>query len=538
MLHFNKNIMTRKYIQKSILCLGLLATFSCTDNFEDINSNPQGSTAENLAQDFNNITGYSQVMFNFIFEQDPLWGYQIQQNLQGDVWSGYMATPNPFGSNNNNMTYNLINGWNGRAWDDAYTNVMANALKIEHETKTKGLYPEIYAMSQILKVEAMHRITDIYGPIVYSKYSSESSVKEYDSQEQVYTQMFADLDEAITVLSNAKDAGGASILTKADFSKYGGDYAKWAKFGNSLRLRLAMRLAVKAPAVAKAQAEKSISQKYGIMTAKEDSFVFVSGFTNPVYGNSNSYEDINMSADMESILGGYNDPRLAKFFNVSIKYPGEYKGIRTGIVLPVAPDGDTKAKRKDFSKVGEGVNTKEIVFLSAAEVYFLRAEGALRGWNVGGDIQALYEAGIAASFEQFGVSSSTYKTSTAVPKAYVDPVDAANNTAAVNNVSVAWEAGASNEVKLQKIITQKWIANFPDGQEAWTEWRRTGYPKLFPITNNTSNGVISSALGVRRVNFVDSEKAGNKDGVATGVAKLNGPDNGATRLWWDTGVNF
>ncbi|GAA3747170.1 MULTISPECIES: RagB/SusD family nutrient uptake outer membrane protein [Flavobacterium] len=530
--------MKRKYIQKSILCLGLLAAMSCTDNFDEINSDPQGSTAEQLAQDFNNITGYSKVMFNFIFEQDPLWGYQIQQNLQGDVWSGYMATPNPFGSNNNNMTYNLVNGWNGRAWDDAYTNVMANALKIEHETKTKGLYPEIYAMSQILKVEAMHRITDIYGPIVYSKYSSESSVKEYDSQEQVYTQMFADLDEAIVTLSKAADSGESSIITKADFSKYGGSYSKWVKFANSLRLRLAMRLAVKAPAVAKEQAEKSISQKYGVMLTKDDSFVFLSDFTNPVYGNSNSYEDINMSADMESILVGYNDPRLSKYFAVSVKYPGEYKGIRTGIVLPVAPDGATKAARKDFSKVGEAINVKETVFLSTAEVFFLRAEGALRGWNMGSDVQSLYEAGITASFEQFGVSSSTYKTSTALPKAYVDPLDATNNAAAVNNVTVAWEAGASNEVKLQKIITQKWIAGFPDGQEAWTEWRRTGYPKLFPITNNTSNGVISSQLGVRRVNFVASEIAGNKDGVATGIAKLGGPDNGATRLWWDTGVNF
>ncbi|UTN03659.1 SusD/RagB family nutrient-binding outer membrane lipoprotein [Flavobacterium bizetiae] len=530
--------MTRKYIQKSILCLGLLAAFSCTDNFEEINSDPQGSTAEQLAQDFNNITGYSQVMFNYIFEQDPLWGYQIQQNLQGDIWSGYMATPNPFNTNNNNMTYNLVNGWNGRAWDDAYTFVMANALKIEHETKTKGLYPEIYAMSQILKVEAMHRITDIYGPIVYSKYSSESSVKEYDSQEEVYKQMFADLDEAITVLSNSKDAGKTSIIVKADFSKYKGDYAKWVKFGNSLRLRLAMRLAVKSPAVAKEQAEKSIAQKYGVMTTKEDTFIFASGFVNPVYGNSNSYEDINMSADMESILVGYDDPRLGKYFSTSVNYPGEYKGIRTGIVLPVAPDGDTKAKRKGFSKVGEAINLKETVFLSTAEVFLLRAEGALRGWNMGGDVQSLYESGITASFEQFGASSPTYKTSTALPKDYVDPVDATNNTAAVNNVTVAWEAGASNEVKLQKIITQKWIAGFPDGQEAWTEWRRTGYPKLFPIKNNTSNGVISTQLGVRRVNFVDSEKEGNKGGVDTGVAKLGGPDNGATRLWWDTGVNF
>ncbi|MCV9928898.1 SusD/RagB family nutrient-binding outer membrane lipoprotein [Flavobacterium sp. LS1R49] len=530
--------MTRKYIQKSILCLGLLAAVSCTDNFESINSNPQGSTAESLTQDFNNITGYSKVMFNYVFEQDPLWGYQIQQNLQGDIWSGYMATSNPFNTNNNNMTYNLVNGWNGRAWEDAYTFVMSNALKIKQATKDKGVFPELYAMSQILKIEAMHRVTDIYGPIVFSKYSSEASVKEYDSQEEVYNQMFAELDEAITILSNSADKGVATILTNADFSSYAGKYDKWTKFGNSLRLRLAIRIAVKNPALAKTQAEKSFNQKYSVMTTQSDTFIFKSNFVNPVYGNSNEYQDVNMSADMESILGGYNDPRMDAYFDFSVKYPGQYKGIRTGIDLPVAPEGYSKSLRKDFSKVGKAVNKKETIFLSAAEVYFLRAEGALRGWDMGGDAQTLYEEGIKTSFVQNGLAAGAYLSSTLLPKDYVDPVDSVNNSAAVNSVTVVWDAGASNEVKLQKIITQKWIAGFPDGQEAWSEQRRTGYPKLFPVVKNTSNGVISTQFGVRRVNFVASEIAGNSGGVATGVAKLNGPDNGATRLWWDTGVNF
>ncbi|WP_431242275.1 SusD/RagB family nutrient-binding outer membrane lipoprotein [Flavobacterium sp. P21] len=98
---------------------------------------------------------------------------------------------------------------------------------------------------------------------------------------------------------------------------------------------------------------------------------------------------------------------------------------------------------------------------------------------------------------------------------------------------------ATNEVKLQKIITQKWIAGFPEGQEAWSDYRRTGYPKLFPVIKNYSGGTISTQFGVRRINYVTSEKATNAGGVASGVAKLGGPDNGGTRVWWDTtGPNF
>jgi hypothetical protein len=90
---------------------------------------------------------------------------------------------------------------------------------------------------------------------------------------------------------------------------------------------------------------------------------------------------------------------------------------------------------------------------------------------------------------------------------------------------------------LQKIITQKWIAGFPEGQEAWSEYRRTGYPKLLPVIKNTSGGKISSDLGVRRINFVQSEKDGNPGGVATGIKKLGGPDTGGTRLWWDSNTS-
>ncbi|MNQ83820.1 Susd and RagB outer membrane lipoprotein [compost metagenome] len=258
-------------------------------------------------------------------------------------------------------------------------------------------------------------------------------------------------------------------------------------------------------------------------------------YTNPIATISGAWLDIRMSADMESILGGYQDPRMATYFDTSVQFPGQYKGVRTGIEIAA------KSDHQDFSGIGAVVRSKEIVLMTTAEAYFLRAEGALRGWNMNGTAQDLYEAGIKASFEQRGASGAAayIADNTKMAKAYVDPNFPVNNSPAVNNVTVAWDAAATNEVKLQKIITQKWIAGFPEGQEAWSDYRRTGYPKLFPVLKNYSGGTITTEFGARRINFVQSEKAGNSGGVATGVSKLGGPDNGGTRLWWDVNkANF
>lgn len=514
--------------------MSLLAAMGCTGDFEDINTNPNGITPELFEQDFNHIKGGFAPMFNNIQVLTPEWVYQLQQGLNCDIWSGYMATPTGFAGGINNTTYSLVDGWNGFIWDYAYSNVMFNAYDIAQ--KSKGKYDQFYALSLILKVEGMHRLTDTFGPIIYSKFGTTDSTIEYDSQQEVYNQMFSELDFAVAELTKREDAGEASTFATTDMSGYGGSYKAWAKFANTLRLRLAMRIVKVNPALAKTQAEKAIAHKYGVFTTNADLFKVVSPvYTNPIATISGAWLDIRMSADMESIMGGYNDPRLATYFDTSTQFPGQYKGVRTGI------DIAAKSDHQDFSGIGAVVRSKEIVLFTTAEAYFLRAEGALRGWNMGGDAKSLYEAGIAASFEQRGASGAAAYIADNVKtaKAYVDPNFPVNNSPALNNVTIAWDAAATNEVKLQKIITQKWIAGFPEGQEAWSDYRRTGYPKLFPVLKNYSGTTITTEFGVRRINFVQSEKAGNAGGVATGVAKLGGPDNGGTRLWWDTtGANF
>ncbi|WP_316633771.1 RagB/SusD family nutrient uptake outer membrane protein [uncultured Flavobacterium sp.] len=521
-------------IAKAAICISLLTAVGCTGDFEDINTNPNGFTPKELEQDFNSIKGGFAPMFNNIQVLTPEWVYQLQQGLSCDIWSGYMATPTGFAGGINNTTYSLVDGWNVFNWDYAYKYVMFNAFDIAN--KSKGKYDQFYALSLILKVEGMHRVTDTWGPIIYSKFGSPDTTIPYDSQEEVYNQMFSELDFAVTELTKRVDAGEASTFVSTDLSAYGGDYKAWVKFANTLRLRLAMRIVKVNPALAKAQAEKAVAQKFGVFTTNADLFKVVSPvYTNPIATISGSWLDIRMSADMESILKGYNDPRTATYFDTSTQFPGEYKGVRTGIAI------NGKGDHQDFSGIGAVVRSKEIVLMTTAEAYFLRAEGALRGWSMNGTAQALYEEGIKASFDQRGASGAAAYIADNVKTAiaYVDPNFPENNSVPVNNVTVAWDAAATNEVKLQKIITQKWIAGFPEGQEAWSDYRRTGYPKLFPVLKNYSGGTITTQFGVRRINYVTSEKAANAGGVATGVAKLGGPDTGGTRLWWDTtGPNF
>lgn len=116
---------------------------------------------------------------------------------------------------------------------------------------------------------------------------------------------------------------------------------------------------------------------------------------------------------------------------------------------------------------------------------------------------------------------------------YIDPLVSSNNIDAVSKITIAWKDSDSKDKNLERIITQKWIAMFPNGQEAWTEYRRTGYPKLFPVKVNNSAGTIDTDVQIRRISFARSEYILNWENIQKAIELLGGPDNGGTRLWWD-----
>jgi len=255
-----------------------------------------------------------------------------------------------------------------------------------------------------------------------------------------------------------------------------------------------------------------------------------------------------MGVSMLAYLGGYKDPRISKYFMAS-KDPNAIKLNwlvgSDNTFLPVAP-GNVIRRATDKVKGEDAVasslpniteNTPVRLFL-ASEVYFLRAEGALIGWNMGADANTLYSEGIRMSFEENGLKAEQaeeYMLGTTAPM-LVD-MSSVENIGKVFNVGTdaTVSFGGNTEQKLEKIITQKWIAMYPNGQEAWTEWRRTGYPKLAPILNNRSSGIIPTETGVRRMPYYSptARSAEEQEAYEKAVQLLGGPDNGATKLWWD-----
>lgn len=525
-------------LYKSLLYVGmpvLLALSGCTKNFEDINKNPFGSVDTDLNPDFALTAAQLQQAQRSIYLFQPVDLFQLQQNLNGDVFSGYMMSPNPF-SSGNNLNYALIDSWNSAPFDVAYTNVMNPTTKAAAYSKER--IKDIYAMSKIIRVEAMHRVSDLYGPIIYTKYDQPTPENgiEYDSQRDAYYAFFADLKEAIDILTTIYTQPASDVFKRADLV-YEGSYKQWLQFANTLRLRLAIRIAIADPDKARAEGEAALANAAGLLSAANDNFqVNIGTTTHPLNTISASWTDIRMGAPMESILGGYADPRISKYF-LPAQDPvvaGQYKGIRNGVDL------DAKIRYENYSVLAE--LPSRLLLMTAAEAWFLKAEAAIRGWAGAGDAMLNYNTGIQTSFNQYGLGDAAgyYNDNKRVPKPYIDPksvIARANDVPAgdphLSTVTIRWEQGDVFERKLERIITQKWIAMFPEGEEAWAEFRRTGYPKLFPVVLNKSQGAIREGDFISRLNFSVNEYAANRAALLRAVNVLGGPDNGGTKLWWN-----
>lgn len=538
----------KRYYIKSLWAFAtvlLLGTSACTKNFELYNTDNTGVTDGDLKADFNDLgtflTRAQRSILNFSGGGDPN-SYQVQQNLNADCYSGYFMSPNPFNGGQNNLSYFMMTGWNGETFKVGYLNVMASINKL----RVNGMdtaYPAPWAVAQILQVAAMSRVTDTYGPIPYSKAGAGKSGIAYDSQQDVYNRFFLELDSATANLRTYINNNGTLPFDFSTFDLvYDGDFTKWLHFANSLRLRLAMHIVKADPATAKIQAEKALSAaEGGVITDNTGNMAVTvsgSGFSNPLVYIAKNWADTRIGASIQCYMTGYADPRISRYFDKSTdaSFPAQYKGIRIGSVSGGSKDDYVGYSSLNYTDGTPAFSlTTPVQIMTAAEVYFLRAEVAVRNWaNAGATAQSLYEQGINTSMAQWNVSAGSYVSdATSTPDAYTDPKNSANDAPAPSAITIQWNDGATTEEKMERIITQKWIAMFPEGMEAWTEFRRTGYPKLFPVVNNNSGGLISTDVQVRRLPFPQNEYNTNAAEVSKAVQLLGGADNGGTRVWWD-----
>lgn len=466
--------------------------------------------------------------------------YQTAYNLAADCWSGYFGQNNNWGGPNN-LNYFLKDGWVASSYTESYSTIVPLWQDLKGKTETQ--FPEVFALAQILKISAWHKATDMFGPIPYKEAGKGLITVPYDSQEEVYKAMFKELSDAIEVLTKYADNGNSKLLPNAD-AVYAGDVHKWVVYANSLMLRLAMRVYYADAALSKKYALQAVNHSYGVMKTKDDEAKMERGasleFKNNLDVLINQYNECRMGSSMLAYLGGYQDPRLPKYFNtstvsqaVTVGTYGKYSGVPTG------HDVSSNDAFRDSSRPAI-TSTTPTYWMRASEVYFLLAEAALHGFAVGGTAESLYEKGIEMSFEENGIASSEvadYMSSGLKPSAYSFHLTNPSvnvDVPAVTEATTAWSG--TDEEKLEKIMIQKWIALYPNGQEAWTEYRRTGYPKLHSVVTNYSNGEIDSEVGIRRMRFPT-----NKSTSAEDIANLEsarkllrgGLDKAGTRLWWD-----
>lgn len=529
-----------KYIAIWMLGIATLCA-ACTDKFENYNSTPGSYTDDLQEYDFQKqLIPFKTIQTAIVYQtgvDGTDWQYQIMQNLGADMFAGYFHDMMG-GFNAQNSSYKLNTGWVGAQWSYTYAQGMPSVAKAE-ALCTKEDYPAFYALTKIMKVAMMHRVSDHYGPIIYKNFGKATPTPQ--SQKEVYDDFFSDLSEAIQVLVAYVADRGPDTFEKADIMMPAGKrtYAQWLKFANSLRLRLAMRVSNIDSELARTQVQAALNPANGGVLEGVDETVGEYGVRNPLGGVS-GWEEVYMNASLGSFLTGYGDPRLGKYFRTAVGNTGRegeapelfpivdtYKGVRQGTAL----DKDNRYMTHSRTTI---TTASDIILMTAAEVWFLRAEAALRGYADAGKEGEYYKKGVETSFEQWGAGNpADYLQSEAVPADYVDAFDKTFDVAAMTTITPKWEEG-DKETKLERIITQKWLALYPDGCEAWAEQRRTGYPKLFKVAVNLSDGDIDTDIMIRRVTFPT-----DLDGATTGSLNqlLGGPDNGGTRLWWDAGKN-
>lgn len=550
----------KKFLNRTIykLSLGLvsgivIAAFavSCTDNFEEYNRDEGEATEKEMMEGYYILDAFLKELEGYTYPVQEN-NYQMTQNFIGDIYGRYFSVSKS-GWQSHFQTFNAPDDWLKFPMEDTYKYVARNFFEIERFTTKYEEFLHVYNLAKILRVTAFQRLTDMHGPLPYSKLRPGELAPAYDDQETLYKKMFEELDEAIAYLTEFYKANPdyATAATLSD-DIYKNDYKKWVIYANSLKLRMAMRIRFADPQLAKEKAESAIQHEFGVMTTNEDN-AYHPFEPNGIYKMAVEWGDARACADIICYMQGYEDPRLYKYFTPSnwkeyqrvvengqwtVKAVDVYLGVRSGITVT------SQEIAKKYSSSTATVDSKMLI-MPACEVYFLRAEGALLGWNMGGTAQQFYEDGIHMSFAQQGLTKEEADRYIAndeyIPMDYIIPngaeIDPNVNYYARNEseATIKWDESGSLETKLEKIITQKWIAIYPLGQEAWSEQRRTGYPKFFPVLVNLSGDASLTENSASRIPYPKIEK--DKPTYGKVLEQLGGEDNYSTKLWWDKNPN-
>jgi Starch-binding associating with outer membrane len=511
-----------KFASGVLMALALIASPSCTKNFTSLNTNPDAVSTSKPSLLF------TKALYDGMGSGQGAFGSSTLDFLLGTMQ--YTTSYNDvagFGSKYIASQTSQSYGAFTAAYPDEINELGIVIKAVTGNTADVNLLAE----ARIWRVYCFSRLTDLYGDIPYSQaglgYDSSVYKPAYDTQGSIYADMLSELSAAIQSLDASQATFGAADLI------YGGSTTEWTKFAYSLMLRLGMRMTKVDIASAQTWVTKAIAG--GVITADADIAKMpymasgqlinqnpeVLDLWNNDYiaqnGNTNTEGGKYQEAWIDS-LQAYNDPRLPV---ISVVWVNGEPDTAASIQLGMSPDfPNTKpANFVDYSEPNPAtvllLGSPKLIF-TAAESYFLLAEAALRGWYSGATASSLYQNGIAAAMRQWGIIAGSAGT---IPAAQI-------NTYVANN---PLNTAGTFDQQMQQIYTQFWFGIFPDAQEVFATYRRTGYPTLAP---NNYPGNATGGQIFRRMEYPISEQNLNAASYAAAIAD-QGSDDFMTRIWWD-----
>ncbi len=476
---------TKIFIAGLLISIGL---FSCTNDFEEINSNPNAPL---------------QVQPSLLLRQ-VIYDYGEEMSYEGFV------AGNLLGQHLTALDFNLFDRHalkspqlGGNPWPVLYTNLRDNEIILSQARETEAF--KVYeGPALIMKAYIAGTLTDLFGDVPYFeafKGKEGTTTPVYDAQEDIYLAeggILDNLDKGIAAIENYQGA----FRLEGDIL-FNGNLNNWVKFANSLKIKSLMRISAKKDVSAELQqifTEGNFIQQ----NSENAAFDFTDGEPNNFRMarlRAGDFNNFVMSETIDEILEDLNDPRVEVLFRPTGNDPGEYNGLINGIDA-----SQTSISPANFSYAGrifrEDSGMLDANFLTAWETSFLLAEAAEKGF-ITADAKMLYERGVKQAFEYWN---------TPLPENYLQ--------------SEAAYGGAGND-KLKQIITQKWIAGMTNQYEGWTEWRRTGFPNLKNISASLNNDMIPV-----RLPYPTEEAALNSQNYQQAAAATN--DNSInSRVWWD-----
>ncbi|MCC3155504.1 SusD/RagB family nutrient-binding outer membrane lipoprotein [Hymenobacter sp. BT770] len=474
----------------SILLLSLLAGFlpGCKDGFEDINTNPNAPVDVQPSLLLRKIT--------FDYGEQMSYEAFVAGNLLGQYFTA--------------IDFNLFDRhslsepqYGGNPWPFMYSNLRDNEILLQ-KARANPAFGVYEGPALIMKAYMAAALTDLYGDVPYSEALQGKAgviTPAYDTQESIYTApggILDNLDKGIASINNYK---GQTALD-GDLI-YGGNRSKWVLFANSVKIKCLMRISGKENVQAALQ---KIVTDGNYIKANADNAVYRFSLTQPnnfrmATARIGDFNLFIMSKTSEELLTGLSDPRIATYFRPTAANPGTYKGLLNG------PDASRLSiSLSDYSLTGiifrENSDRLSANYMTAAETSFWLAEAAQRGL-ISATARTLYEQGITQSFAYWG---------TTLPASYL------------TSSMVAY--GQNGQNPIEQILTQKWLVNINNGYEGWTEYRRTGFPRLKTVAASLNNNLIP-----KRMPYPGTESALNaaqyqKAAANTQNNSINVP------VWW------